>query len=76
MPKPTSFLGLLCYAAFCGVIVFLVVLGLGYLIIALINNPNAQSYGATVKGLAVVMGLLYAGVVFFSGRGNISGPIV
>lgn len=76
MPKPSTLIGLLCYAAICGIVVFLIVLGIGLLIINFLPNPSAQSYGNTVKGLAVLLGLLYAGYVFFTGRGNVSGPII
>lgn len=74
MPHPTTLIGRLCYAAICGIVVFLIVLALGLLIIHFLADAQAQSYGATVKGLAVILGLLYAGYVFFSGR--TAGPIV
>lgn len=68
MPQPTTLIGRLCYAAICGIVVFLIVLAIGLLILHFVTDPAAQSYGATVKGLAVLLGLLYAGYVFFSGR--------
>lgn len=67
-PQPTTLIGRLCYAAICGIVVFLIVLAIGLLIIHFVTDPQAQNYGNTVKGLAVILGLLYAGYVFFSGR--------
>lgn len=68
MPHPTTLIGRLCYAAICGIVVFLVVLALGLIILHYVTDPAGQDYGATVKGLAVLLGLLYAGFVFFTGR--------
>lgn len=68
MPQPTTLIGRLAYAIICGIVVFLVVLGLGLLIIHFVTTGEGQSYGATVKGLAVVLGVLYAVYVFFSGQ--------
>lgn len=68
MPHPTTLIGRLCYAAICGIVVFLVVLALGLLIVHFVADPSGQSYGGTVKGLAVLLGLLYAGYVFFTGN--------
>jgi exosortase/archaeosortase len=74
MPHPTTLIGRLCYAAICGIVVFLIVLAIGLLILHFLSDPQAQKYGNTVTGLAVVLGLLYAGYVFFSGR--TAGPVV
>lgn len=68
MPHPTTLIGRLCYAAICGIVVFLIVLAIGLIIVNFIKNPSGQSYGVEVKGFAVLLGLLYAGYVFFSGR--------
>jgi len=62
-----SLLGKLCYAALCGISAFLVVLGIGLLIVHFFTDPAGSDYGNTVKGLAAVVGLLVAGYVFFSG---------
>lgn len=74
MPRPTTLIGLLCYAAICGIVVFLIVLAIGLLIIHFVTTSDGQTYGNTVKGLAVILGLLYAGYVFFTGRGGIARP--
>jgi hypothetical protein len=47
--------------------VFLIVLALGLLIIHFVTAPEGTSYGSTVKGLAVLLGVLTAIMVFFSG---------
>jgi len=67
MPAPTGLLGKLAYAIICGIVMFLVVLGLGLLIIHFITTPEGADYGATVKGLSVILGVLTTIVVFFSG---------
>lgn len=67
MPAPTGLIGKLAYAVICGICVFLVVLALGLFIIHFVTAPEGTDYGNTVKGLAAVLGVLTAIMVFFSG---------
>ena len=67
MPAPTSLLGKLAYAIICGICVFLVVLAIGLVIIYFVTAPEGTDYGNTVKGLSVILGVLTAIMVFFSG---------
>jgi hypothetical protein len=67
MPAPTGLISKLAYAVICGVVVFLIVLAIGLLIVHFVTSPDGTDYGNTVKGLAVLLGVLYAVYVFFSG---------
>lgn len=67
MPAPAGLLGKLAYAAICGIVMFLVVLAIGLFIIHFVTAPEGADYGNTVKGLSVVLGVLTAVMVFFSG---------
>lgn len=68
MPRPTGFLARIAWAVLCGIVAFLVVLGIGLLITSLIKTPAGQSYGNEVAGLAAVIGLIYGVYVFLTGR--------
>lgn len=60
----SGLIGRLAWACFAGIVAFLIVLGIGLLIVHFLNNPSGTSYGNEVKGQAVIIGLL-VGIIYF-----------
>lgn len=72
----TAFIGRLAYAILAGVVTFLIVLGIGLLLVHFITSPGGTSYGNEVRNLAAAIGVLVAIIVFCTGRTWPTHPVV
>lgn len=60
----SNILSRLAYAALVGVVTFLIVLGLGEILVHVFNASSG--YGQRVEGFSVIIGFLAAVIVFFN----------